>query len=59
MTGNVSPTTAVRNRISTDATVLPFAIPHDERHFTSNLLSIAAFSHLTAQDIDLMTEFFG
>ncbi len=89
MTGKVSPTTAVRNRISgtTDATVLPFAIPQDERHFTKEEVKRATLArslhhflghphdralkltldrgllshhtHLTGQDIDLMTEFFG
>jgi hypothetical protein len=79
----------VPNRISgtTDATALPFAIPHDERHFTKEEVKRATLArslhhflghphdralkltldrgllshhtHLTGQDIDLMTEFFG
>jgi hypothetical protein len=58
MTGKVSPTTAVRTRISgtTDATVLPFAIPHDEHHFTKEEVKRAtlAVDHFTTSSDILM-----
>jgi len=89
MTRNLSPTTAVPTGISgtPGATVLPFRIPHEPRHFTKEEVKRATqardlhcflghphdqalkstldqghlshHTHLTSQDIDLMTNFFG
>ena len=74
MTGKILPTTAVPTGISvtTGATVLPFSIPRDSRHFTKEEVKRATLArelhhflghpydtHLNRHDVDLITDFYG
>ena len=62
MTGKNSPTTAVATAVPTgisgtsDATVLPFLVPHDQRHFTKDIFTTSWIIPMTVLSSSLLTK---